>query len=336
MLQSGFFDLEDKFKKLDEKDPLIKLTQLIDWEMFRSTLEKVREKERKSKAGRKPYDVVLMFKVLILQHLYNISDDETEYQIRDRLSFSRFLGLKPEQSVPDAKTIWLFREQLVKLDLIQELFMDFDIHLTQAGFMARKGQIIDASFVEVPKQRNSKEENDQIKVGIIPDRIADNDAVKSQKDCDARWTKKNNQSYYGYKNPISIDNKHKLIRSFEVTSAEVHDSQKFIDVLSENTSQDTYVDSAYGGEEYELTLKALGYRPHIIKKAFKNKPLTERDKARNKRISKIRARVEHVFGSITNEQGGLYSRVIGSARTTVKVGMMNLTYNIRRFTFLCR
>ena len=133
MLQSGFFDLEDKFKKLDEKDPLIKLTQLIDWELFRSTLEKVREKERKSKAGRKPYDVVLMFKVLILQHLYNISDDETEYQIRDRLSFSRFLGLKPEQSVPDAKTIWLFREQLVKLDLIQELFMDFDVHLTHVN-----------------------------------------------------------------------------------------------------------------------------------------------------------------------------------------------------------
>ena len=136
MLQSGFFDLEDKFKKLDEKDPLIKLTQLIDWEMFRSTLEKVREKERKSKAGRKPYDVVLMFKVLILQHLYNISDDETEYQIRDRLSFSRFLGLKPEQSIPGAIKVWLFREQLVKLNLIQALFMDFDIHLMQAGFKA--------------------------------------------------------------------------------------------------------------------------------------------------------------------------------------------------------
>ena len=125
----------------------------------------------------------------------------------------------------------------------------------------------------------------------MPDRFADNDSVNYQKDCDARWTKKNNQSYYGYKNHISIDNKHKLIRSFEVTSAEVHDSQKFIDVLSENTSQDTYVDSAYGGEEYELTLKALGYRPHIIKKAVKNKPLTERDKARNKRISRVRARV---------------------------------------------
>ena len=152
-----------------------------------------------------------MFKVLILQHLYNLSDDETEYQIRDRLSFSRFLGLKPEQSVPDAKTIWLFREQLVKLDLIQELFIDFDVHLTQAGFMARKGQIIDLSFVEVPKQRNNKAENDQIKVGIIPGRFTDNDAVKSQKDYDARWSKKNNQSYYSYKNHISIDKRPRAV-----------------------------------------------------------------------------------------------------------------------------
>ena len=121
----------------------------------------------------------------------------------------------------------------------------------------------------MPKQQNKKAESDQIKAGIIPDRFADNDAVKSQKDCDACWTKKNDHSYYDYKNHISIDNKYKLIRSFEITSDEVHDSQKFIDVLSENTSQDTYVDSAYGGEEYELTLKALSYRPHIIKKAIK-------------------------------------------------------------------
>ena len=181
-----------------------------------------------------------------------------------------------------------------------------------------------------------REENDQRKAGIIPDRVADNDAVKFHKGCDARWTKKNTQSYFGYKNHISIDNKHKLIRYFEVTSAEGKDSQKFVDVLSNYTSQDVIGDSAYGGEEYELTLKALNYRPLIIKKALKNKPMTEGDKARNKRISKIRARVEHVFGSITNEQGGLYSRVIGFARTTVKVSMMNLTYNVKQFTFLCR
>ena len=84
MIQLGFFDLEHRYKKLNERDPLLGLNSLIDWEDFRATLDKVRVKKRKSTAGRKPYDVVLMFKVLVLQHLYNLGDDETEYQVRDR------------------------------------------------------------------------------------------------------------------------------------------------------------------------------------------------------------------------------------------------------------
>ncbi len=214
------------------------------------------------------------------------------------------------------------------------LFIDFDILLTEAGLIAKKGQIIDASFVEVPRQRNSRDENKQIKAGETPERFDESQAIKAQKDCDARWAKKNQETHYGYKNHISIDNAHKLIRAYEVTSAEVHDSQKFIDVLSENTCKDVYADSAYGGEEDELVLKMLGMRPKIIKKAKKNKPLTERNKAANKKKSKVRARVEHVFGSITNEQGGMHSRVIGLSRTKVKIGMMNLTYNMRRFISL--
>lgn len=336
MLQSGFFDLADRFKKLDEKDPLVNLNQLIDWENFRPTLNKVRDKARKSNAGRKPFDVVLMFKVLVLQHLYNVSDDQIEYQIRDRYSFCRFLDLTPSARVPDAKTIWLFREQLVKQQSIKPLFYDFDYQLNNQGYQARKGQIVDASFVDVPRQRNKKEENKQIKSGEIPERFEENKNVGSQKDCDARWTKKNNEVHFGYKDHAAVDNKHKLIRDFEVTSAEVHDSNVFEELLTENTSKDVWADSAYHSEEHEQFLEAMGYRSQVNKKGKRGKPLTERDQKANTRKSRVRVRVEHVFGSMTNEQGGLNFKVIGLARNELKIGMMNIVYNMRRFVSLHR
>ena len=336
MTQPSFFDLDSRYKKLNERDPLIGLEELIDWENFRDTLNKIRQKDRKSNAGRKPYDVVLMFKVLVLQHLYNLSDEESEYQIRDRYSFSRFLGLSPEGRIPDAKTIWLFREQLVQTGLMRELFADFDYQLNEQGYKAQKGQIVDASFVDVPKQRNNRKENAEIKEGKIPQRFKDEPPVGSQKDTDARWTKKNKETHYGYKNHVAIDNKHKLIRDYEVSSAEVHDSQVFTEILAENTSSDVWADSAYQSEEAELELEAMGMRSHVHKKGKRNKPLTNREMKANTKRSKVRARIEHVFGSITNEQGGLYSRVIGLARTKVKVGMMNVVYNMRRFVSLQR
>ena len=336
MWQPGFFDLEERFKKLDEKDPLTSLNRLIDWENFRDTLNKIRKKDRKSNAGRKPFDVVLMFKILVLQHLYNVSDEQIEYQIRDRYSFCRFLGLTPSDRIPDAKTIWLFREQLVKLELMKALFYDFDCQLNEQGYKAEKGQIVDASFVDVPKQRNKKEENKQIKEGVIPDRFNENPHVGAQKDTDARWTKKNSEVHFGYKDHAAVDNKHKIIREYEVTSAEVHDSKVFEEILADNTSANVWADSAYRSEDHELALSAMGYRSHVHKKGKRNKPLSERDKKANKRKSTIRARVEHVFGSMTNEQGGIYFKVIGLARNAVKIGMMNVVYNMRRFVSLHR
>lgn len=336
MSQPGFFDLDERFQKLNESDPLVSLDKLVEWENFRITLAKVRKKERKSNAGRKPYDVVLMFKVLVLQHLYNLSDDQTEYQIRDRYSFCRFLSLSPEGNVPDAKTIWAFRERIVRLDLMKALFDDFEYQLCECGYKARKGQIVDASFVDVPKQRNSREENEQIKDGDKPERFEKNPNAGCQKDIDARWASKNGDKHFGYKDHVTVDNAHKLIRDYEVTSAEVHDSKVFEDILADNTSKDVWADSAYRSEEHELILGEMGYRSHVHKKGKRGKPLTPREGKANKIKSKTRVRVEHVFGSITNEQGGLFFRVIGLARTKMKIGMMNVVYNMRRFVSLSR
>jgi transposase, IS5 family len=336
MPQPGFFDLDERFKKLNERDALLRLNALIDWELFRPTLRSARPAERKSEAGRKPFDEVLMFKGLVLQHLYNFSDEELEFQIRDRFTFLRFLGLSPEGRIPDANTFWDFRELLIRADLIKSLFIDFELHLSEEGFTAKKGQIVDATFVEAPRQRNSREENAAIKAGEVPESFQNNPAQRRQKDTDARWAQKNAEDHYGYKNHISIDNKNKLIREYEVTSAEVHDSNILLEILTDNSSKDVWADSAYRSEDNELMLGVCEYRSHIHERGYRDKPLTEQQQARNKKKSTVRVRVEHVFGSISNEQDGLHVRVIGKLRAAAKIGLTNLVYNLRRFETLCR
>ena len=333
-MQTGLLDWQIRFRQLDAGgDPLPRLKTLVDWERFRPELEAVRDKERKSNAGRKPFDVVLMFKVLVLQSLYNLSDEKIEFQIRDRISFMRFLDLSLGDAVPDEKTIWLFREQLTEAGLIKRLFQEFDAFLEEKGFSARKGQIIDASIVEAPRQRNSREENRQIKAGQIPESWSEQ--KKRQKDTDARWTKKNGQNYYGYKNHIDVDVKHKLIRDYEVTAASVHDSQVFEGLLDEdNSSRDVWADSAYRSEEKLKELKERNYREHLQRKGCRHKKLTDREVQGNRTRSRIRSRVEHVFGVQAKRAGNLIVRVIGLVRVKAKVGLRNLAYNLDRYCVL--
>jgi transposase len=191
--QPGLFDVEERAAQLaDMGDPLVGLKARIDWEAFRPELSRVHDKDRKSNAGAKPIDVVLMFKVLVLQQLHNLSDDRIEYQIRDRFSFMRFLGLQLEDRVPDAKTVWLFRDRLKELSLVEARFSRFHEQLANQGYVARAGQVVDATFVEVPRQRNTREENAQLKAGEVPEAWdkPEAKAKRRQKDTDARWTKR--------------------------------------------------------------------------------------------------------------------------------------------------
>ena len=204
MRPPGFFDLEDRFAKLDGlDDPLVKIAQVVDWEGFHSVLNRAFAKARKSNAGRKEYGRVLMFKILVLQQLYNLSDDQTEFRIRDRYSFGRFLGLNPEAVVPDAKTIWRFREGLKSGEVFDSLFSQLSLQIAEQGYVARKGQIVDASIVKAPRQRNTREDNAQEKGGEIPEDWSEN--KRRHKDVDARWTRKHGVTHYGYKNHISMD-----------------------------------------------------------------------------------------------------------------------------------
>jgi len=336
MMHTGLFDWQTRFEQLDNGgDPLVKLNQIVNWEQFRSPLETIRDIERKSNAGRKPFDVVIMFKIMILQSLYNLSDDQIEFQVRDRLSFMRFLGLSLSDIVPDAKTIWLFREQLTEAKLIKKLFNQFEDFLRENGFSAKKGQIVDASIIAAPKQRNSREENKDIKAGNTPQDWSEN--KKRQKDTDARWTTKGGQTHYGYKNHIDIDVEHKLIRDYEVTPASTHDSNVFEQLLDENnSSRDVWADSAYGSADKLDALSERGFRGHIQRKGYRYKKLNERLIKSNYRRAKIRSRVEHIFGVQVMRAGSLLIRTIGIIRAKAKIGLRNLAYNIDRYCLLAQ
>ncbi len=332
-IQRGFFDEEIRLEKLkDSGDPLISLNHYIDWEMFRNQLTSIFKKEAKGSGGRPPYDYVLMFKILILQKLYNLSDKQMEYQINDRLSFMRFLNLTMSDKIPDQNTIWNFREILTNSGKMKDLFNKFEEFLREKKIIANKGSIVDASFVEVPIQRNSREENKKIKNGEIPDEWENSPKKLSQKDTDARWTIKNNRRFYGYKNHAKVDIKSKIITDYGVTSANVHDSQALENLLSEKDRNHLlYADSAYTGKPIKDLLKKLGIINVIHEKGYKGKPLTNIQKIKNRNKSRVRVRVEHIFGFIQNTMNCDHNKAIGVKRNEVIIGLTNMAYNFSRF-----
>jgi len=334
--QLSFFDLATRYEALSHNgDPLASLAAHVPWEAFRPALEVVLRRSKRKQGGRPPFDAVLMFKILVLQALYNLSDDQTEYQIRDRLSFMRFLGLDLDQRIPDAKTIWLFRETLAQAQVVEILFTQFETYLAAHGLQPRGGQLIDASLVPVPKQRNTHKDNATIKAGECPAEWESQPAKRRQKDTDARWTVKHGENHYGYKNHVNVDKQHKLIRQYTVTDAAVHDSQVLEDVLlPAEAGRDVWADSAYRSDAIEAHLKATGLRSKIHRKGYRNKPLTAQQKAYNLGRSRIRARVEHVFGHQVTAMGGKLIRTVGLVRARLKIGLKNLTYNFQRFLIL--
>src|SRR4051812_41997953 len=227
------------------------------------------------------------------------------------------------------------REARASGAVVEALFDAFDAHLKSRGYLAMGGPIVDASIVSAPVQRNSRAENTAIKDGDPP--VAWTPNKRAQKDVDARWTKKHGKSYFGYKNPVNIDRKHKLMRRYTVTDAAVHDSQKLEALLDpHNPASDVWADTAYRSKETEEKLAEKGLRSRIHRRASRGKPLSQRAQKANRTRSKVRSRVEHVFGHQHTSMGGKIVRTIGLVRAKAKIGLMNLVYNISRLAFLER
>ena len=336
----GLFDEQFRLEKISKQnDPLEKLLKHIDFDFFRKPLEAFFSKGKDGNAnmgGRPNYDYVMMFKILVLQRYYNLSDDNTEYSILDRLSFMRFLGLTISHAVPDAKTVWNFKNELAKGDMVNKLFNKLDNRLDKAGVIIHEGKMADATIVETPRQRNSVEENEQVKAGEIPEEWQENPNKLRQKDIDASWLKKNGETFYGYKDHIKADAKTKLITAYEVTSASVHDSEELENLLDkkEDQGQPFYADSAYRSEAIEESLEKKNIESQIHEKGYRGHPLTKRQQQRNRKKSKVRARVEHIFGFMENSMNGVYLHCRSLVRAKAAIGLMNITYNLFRLTQL--
>ncbi len=337
MKQKSLFDEEDRMKLISKLgDPLETLNKVIKWEEFRRAITRACRKEDTGKGGRPPYDVIVMFKVIVLQRLYNLSDDQIEYQINDRISFMRFLGFDLCDKVPDAKTVWKFKNDLAEAEVMKELFYLFDEQLENEGLITHKGSIVDATFVDAPRQRNHHDENKKIKNGEIPEdwEKPENAHKLAQKDTDARWAKKNDETHFGYKDHVKCDADSKLITEYSVTDASVHDSQRFTDFI-DGTDKAAYADSAYSSKKIAESLPEK-CENKICEKGSRNHPLTEEQKKNNQEKSKIRCRIEHIFGFMTGAMHGITVRSIGITRAWFNIGLLNLVYNFCRYKFLKR
>ena len=303
--------------------------------------------------GRPPFDPVMMFKILVIQAANTLSDERAEFLINDRLSFMRFLGLGLSDRVPDARTIWLYREKLTKAGVIETLFERFDEAVRGSGYIAMSGQIVDASLVAAPKQRNTDDEKKAIKDGRIPQDWEAKPAKLRHKDRDARWTVKFTKAKekadgskppvdiaipsFGYQNHIGIDRGFGFIRTWMVTDAAAYDGARLRqDLLDKtNTAKTVWADTAYRSVANETFMAKNGFVSRVHRKKPKGRSMPQAMRRANNAKSKVRARVEHVFAE-QKDRMGLFVRTIGIARATTKIGMANIVYNIKRLIFLQR
>lgn len=328
IVQGSFFDIENCYDRLDKKgDPLAKLNEFIDWSGLEEIVKPICFKSTEI-GGRPGINPIVIVKCLILQSLYNLSDEACEYQVNDRLSFKRFLRLAASEKAPDAKTLWLYRER-IKHSLHDNIFGWFAGQIEKAGYIAKGGQIVDATFVPTHKPTGKHKKQFAEETPLTPSQAR-------QLDGDATFTKKGKKTYHGYKNHIQVDNKYKLIRKQRTTTASTHDSQEFANLVDEQSNAElgVWADSAYRSESIEEMLSSKKLPSHVHDRAYRNKPLSDAQKARIKIRSRTRARVEHVFGYMQNSMSGLVTHVIGLVRARVKVVMKNLSYNMQRFVLL--
>ena len=355
--QPGFFDGDERLRALSAAgDPLERLARVMDFELFRADLEAVLARSDRAKGGRPPYDPVLMFKVLVLQTLYTLSDDQTEYQLKDRLSFMRFVGLALHDPVPDAKTLWLYREQLARAAAVERLFARFDTLLRARGWLAMGGQIVDATVIQARRPRLTKAEKDTLKAGGTPAEWRS--ARRAQIDRDGRWTIKRGRKHeappagsghgaekreleiavptFGYKNHVGIDREYGFLRRYTVTHAAAYDGGQLGAVLDgDNTASAVWADTAYRSAKNLALLDRRGLKPQFQRKKPRGKTMPAHIARGNATRARVRSRVEHVFAA-QKCRLGLIVRTIGMVRAKAKIGLANLAYNFTRLTLAQR
>jgi transposase, IS5 family len=297
-----------------------------------------------------------MFKVLVLQTLYTLSDDQTEYQLKDRLSLMRFIGLALHDPVPDAKTIWLYREQLARAGAAERLFARFDALLRAKGWLAMGGQIpgsspgTSATVIQARRPRLTKAEKETIKGGGVPAEWTP--ARRAQVDRDGRWTIKRGTKrqpapgdgqqrqveiavpMFGYKNHVGIDREFGFVRRYTITHAAAYDGGQLGAVLDrDNTASDVWADTAYRSAANLALLERRGLKPQFQRKKPKGRKMPAHIARGNAARARVRSRVEHVFAA-QKCRLGLVVRTVGIVRARAKIGLANLAFNFTRMAWL--
>jgi IS5 family transposase len=347
----SLFSLAEHLERLSKDgDPLEVLADTVEFEHFRPILVRGLGYSDGAKGGRPPFDPVSMFKVLVVQAQHNLSDARMEFMIRDRLSWMRFFGFDLGGTMPDENTIRHYRNRLTESGTLEALMQAFEQQLRERGYLAMGGQIVDATLVPAPKQRNTDEEKAAVTAGKSARQIWPGKPDKAhQKDVDARWTVKVGGKVryrpdgtplpqiatpvFGYKSHISIDRCFGFIRKGKVTSAAQSDGRELRHIIDpNNTASDVWADSAYRSARNEALLKSNMLKSRIHRRKPKGRPMPKNMARANAAKSAIRARVEHVFA---HQKGryGLFIRTIGLARAQTKLTLANLAYNFTRLIF---
>ena len=298
----------EALKELDD------VHELINWSRIESLLAELHSSRR----GEKAWPPLLMFKALLLQSWYALSDPALEKQLARDLLFRRFIGLSISESVPDHSTLWRFRQLLEKQHLMTTLLNGINDQLAEQGLYIKAGEvsIIDASVIEAKQCRPHKREDGS-----------------STQDPDADWNVKvasdgKRKSTYGYKAHINVDEEG-LIKALAYTAGNVHDSNHFTTLLKGNESA-AYADSAYQSEMHTDWLTTRGIENRLIKRAYRNRPLSQEDKVFNQTHTGVRSTVERVFGVLKQHYAMGKARYLGLGRNRTRVELMCVAHNIKR------
>lgn len=288
------------------------INELIDWAPIRAQLQTAYSD---STRGRPTRDLIQLFKGLLLQAWYDLSDPGLESALNDRLSFQRFLGISLDERIPDETTFWRFRNRLQDTGVLAEVFAALQAQLDDHNLLLEKGTLIDASI----KPASSRP----------PRTDRDTGETHPSRDADATWVTKGGESTFGYKVHIGVDLGSDLVKDVILTSAHVHDSTQFEHLLT-GEEQSVFADKAYAKAERKRQLRADAVYPGILDKAHRNRPLSATQKQGNKRKSGIRSRVERIFATWVKDYNFLKTRYTTLARNTAQVLCLSMAFNLKR------
>lgn len=290
---------------------LDRVSQLVEWAPFERLLEALRPGE----AGRPPYPALSMFKGLLLQQWYGLSDPGLEEALLDRLSFRRFCGFALDQATPDETTICRFRQALSAAGLGVRLLEELNRQLDTKGLIVRTGTLIDATIVQAQVRAPG---------------IGAGSGAKSSADPDADWTRKGGRSYFGYKAHMAVDQGSGLIRRAILTPARVNESEVADDLVCGDEAA-VYADKAYENKHRRRRLKARGIKDRIMHRSHKNQPgLPAKQRLRNRLIARLRAPVEAIFGTMKRSYHYRRVRYFSLARNATQLHLLCVAINLRR------